>query len=146
MESDPSVSRNSDGDADQIPFAADSAEEENIRKLSLDNPADRADTKDLTEIVEEIVSGSEDILGESSRVALLWREGSDREREELPSPSSSGYAGERGSSVGSSGNEEIEDAENGFTGRGNSVDSVAWDTGKKHLGEVNPLYFMLFRE
>ncbi|OAY72133.1 vacuolar fusion protein MON1 homolog [Ananas comosus] len=51
---------------------------------------------------------------------------SEQEEEGPPSPSSSGYAGERGSSVGSSGIEEVDDGRS-------SVDH--WGRGKQHLDE-----------
>ncbi|CAA6654897.1 unnamed protein product [Spirodela intermedia] len=162
MDPDPSPSQPVDGDADQIPCSTVVTEEDGVRDLRLDDPADRKGTEELesngsmqnelrhegdTEIVEEIpqraqdlveetvLASSEEVSGDSSRGALVWRESSDRDGEEPPSPSSSGYAGERGSSVGSSENDDIGDVENGFSGQGNPVDGIAWGTGRKHIGE-----------
>lgn len=159
---DPSPSQPVDGDADQIPCSTDVTEEDRVRVLRLDDPVGREDTeepesngsmhKELrqaseTEIGEEmpqqaqdlveetVLASSEDVLGDSSHGALVWRESSERDGEEPPSPSSSGYAGERGSSMGSSGNDDIGDAENGFE---NPVDGIVWSTGRKHIGEVRP--------
>ncbi|KAL5986121.1 hypothetical protein ACLOJK_028111, partial [Asimina triloba] len=95
------------------------------------------------QIKEEVADGSipagvvEEVLESSSGMA--WRQNSEHEVEPAPSsPSSSGYAGERGSSSGGSsgGIEEISDG--GTLGRDSVEDigSASWVPGKRHLDEV----------
>nr|AQX44174.1 hypothetical protein [Apostasia odorata] len=59
---------------------------------------------------------------------LAWRDGQGMDGEAPPSPSSSGYAGERGSSGDSSGIVEESDGSGG-------VSQVDWDKGKQRLHE-----------
>lgn len=99
---------------------------------------------------EEIITVPEvEIEGEESRERNLISESSnnsEREMDGLSSPSSSGYAGERGSSSGAtsaSGTDEVPDAQD--NGASSSVDGMLdstlqqpqWVPGKRHVDEVS---------
>lgn len=99
---------------------------------------------------EEIITVPEvEIEGEESRERNLIPESSnnsEREMDGLSSPSSSGYAGERGSSSGAtsaSGTDEVPDAQD--NGASSSVDGMLdstlqqpqWVPGKRHVDEVS---------
>lgn len=99
---------------------------------------------------EEIITVPEvEIEGEESRERNLIPESSnnsEREMDGLSSPSSSGYAGERGSSSGAtsaSGTDEVLDAQD--NGASSSVDGMLdstlqqpqWVPGKRHVDEVS---------
>lgn len=80
---------------------------------------------------------------ESSSSGVAWRENSQHEAEDFDpsSPSSSGYAGERGSSTGTSAGPIDEVEADGNTRADLFVDSVAaesssWVPGKRHVDEV----------
>ncbi|XP_078429428.1 SAND family protein isoform X2 [Wolffia australiana] len=145
MDSDPSPSQSVGDVAGRIAPSMEITEvEEGVRAMTLDEAvvleahaeeSINGSVREVSVAEEDKLTSSEDVLGGSFGDDLAWREGSERGREELPSPSSSGYAGERGSSVGSSVNEEIEDVEHGSLGQGNPVDAIAWGRGKKHPGE-----------
>lgn len=91
-----------------------------------------------------IPATSEEAIPESSSSGIAWRMSTEIEVEEVvpSSPSSSGYAGERGSSSGTSSG-PIEDAGEGGNGNaeadssvGNAADSpTSWVPGKRHLDE-----------
>lgn len=99
---------------------------------------------------EEIITVPKvEIEGEESRERNLIPESSnnsEREMDGLSSPSSSGYAGERGSSSGAtsaSGTDEVPDAQD--NGASSSVDGMLdstlqqpqWVPGKRHVDEVS---------
>lgn len=72
---------------------------------------------------------------------LIWRSNSEAdETDALPSPSSSAYAGERGSSVSSSRGsgigDEIREVGNDDSGDGASESNMQWTPGKRHGDEV----------
>ncbi|WOL01953.1 protein SAND [Canna indica] len=90
-------------------------------------PSDFYLAADEIEIVEEVSP----VAGDTAGISALgghgaWREGSELDGEAPPSPSSSGYAGERGSSGASSGIEEVD-------GPGTLPDD--WSRGKRHFDE-----------
>ncbi|KAF8397546.1 hypothetical protein HHK36_016464 [Tetracentron sinense] len=172
MASDSNSSTSIDAPADQNPNSPDMAEDR-LKSLSLndfDNVVDdevaynpefievlngsliaNYDRRDGSEIVEETQSGQtpheagpevvEEVLESSSGV--VWRDNSELEGDAPPSPSSSGYAGERGSSSGTSasGIEEVHEDEidQAFVPQGDTVDaasdSVSWVPGKRHNDE-----------
>ncbi|XP_058099066.1 vacuolar fusion protein MON1 homolog [Magnolia sinica] len=116
--------------------------------LSVDDPQVSAVNGTLNqnygrEIEEEVPDGSiqatgvEEVL--ESTYGVVWRENSEHELEPAPSsPSSSGYAGERGSSSGGTSVGGIEEVGDGGTVGGDSVEdagSASWVPGKRHLDE-----------
>ncbi|CAL9196795.1 unnamed protein product [Musa hybrid cultivar] len=92
-------------------------------------PADFYETADEMEVTEK---GSPLVRGLAGSASCGepedWRERSELDGEALPSPSSSGYAGEQGSSGGSNGIEEEAD-DGGSSLRGD------WSRGKRHFDE-----------
>lgn len=91
-------------------------------------PSDFYAAADEIEIADEGSPVARDLAGASSLGgAGAWLEGSELDGEAPPSPSSSGYAGERGSSGASSGIEQADDP-------GTSLDD--WSRGKRHTDEV----------
>ncbi|XP_077214294.1 SAND family protein [Tasmannia lanceolata] len=95
---------------------------------TLDNEIEEEGPDSPIRIREEVRKGSSD---------GVWRENSEPDIEALSSPSSSGYAGGRGSSNGSSGGgiEEVDDGTIGEFGSVDVADSASWVPGKRHLDE-----------
>lgn len=98
-------------------------------------PADFYETADEIEVTEKGSPLVRGLAGSASRGEPEdWRERSELDGEALPSPSSSGYAGEPGSSGGSNGIEE--EADDG----GPSLPGD-WSRGKRHFDEVTSSWF-----
>ncbi|RWW49729.1 hypothetical protein BHE74_00044056 [Ensete ventricosum] len=98
-------------------------------------PADFYETADEIEVTEKGSRLAGGLAGSASRGEPEdWRERSELDGEVLPSPSSSGYAGERGSIGGSNGIEG--EADDG----GPSLPDD-WGRGKRHLDEVTSSWF-----
>nr|QKF54537.1 monensin sensitivity 1 [Myrciaria dubia] len=79
------------------------------------------------------VGGTE--IEEIGEARGMWRSNSEGELEAQASPSSSGYAGERGSSSGGSGIGEEEDEIEGVRSTAGSDSQAAWLPGKRHVDE-----------
>lgn len=89
-----------------------------------------------------LIRAAESQVDESSSSGVAWRENSQYEAEDFApsSPSSSGYAGERGSSTGTSAGPIEEVGHDGIV-RADSfsnaaAESAPWVPGKRHLDEV----------
>lgn len=128
------------------------SESESEAEAEANSSADEVPVLEIANVSlkEEIITVPEvEIEGEESRERNLIPDSSnnsEREMDGLSSPSSSGYAGERGSSSGAtsgSGTDEVADAQD--NGASSSVDGMLdytlqqpqWVPGKRHVDEVS---------
>lgn len=80
-------------------------------------------------------AGGRSEIEEIGEARVMWRSNSEGEGEAQGSPSSSGYAGERGSSSGGSGIGEEEDEIEEVRSDAVSDSQAAWMPGKRHVDE-----------
>ena len=172
MSSDSSPSVSNCGSTDQNPNPTPTAKpldsiQDHLASIALTEPNGDADSSSdqepeagvsngsFSEEIQEVVQNnlaavSEAVVEEVSESfdhGVVWRENSEHEADAPSSPSSSGYAGERGSSsatsesgIGERGEDEISEV-----GNDDSVDGVSdlqqsWVPGKRHVDEVSSVW------
>lgn len=176
MSSDSSSSVSNDGSTDQSPNPSPTSKpgdslRDHLDSIALTEPNGDAESSSdqeleasagngsFSEETEEVVqndhlAGTEAVVEEVSESfthEVVWRENSEHEADALSSPSSSGYAGERGSSsatsesgIGDGGEDEICDVRNDDSVERVSDLQQSWVPGKRHVDEVSSVWDAIF--